>query len=122
MTDEQQAQWLVRSFLLFSAMDVDRAYLFFHNDEDQASLHAASGLTCHFQPKPAFYGVAHLFATLGDYPRCPCRDPKAREPVCVRVRPRKKRRRSRLGGVVSDGRRHVRSNCRLIEARPAGKV
>ncbi|MCW1883387.1 cellulase family glycosylhydrolase [Luteolibacter flavescens] len=67
VTDEQQAQWLVRSFLVFSAMPVERAYLYFFNDEDKASLHASSGLTRNFKPKPSYHAVSHLQATLGDY-------------------------------------------------------
>lgn len=67
VTDEQQAQWLVRSLLVFSAMPVERAYLYFFNDEDKASLHASSGLTRNFQPKPSFHAVSHLQRTLGDY-------------------------------------------------------
>ena len=67
VTDEQQAQWLVRSLLVFSAMPVDRAYLYFFNDEDKAGLHASSGLTRHFQPKPSFFAVSHLLKTLGDF-------------------------------------------------------
>lgn len=67
VTDEQQAQWLVRSLLVFSAMPVERAYLYFFNDEDKASLHASSGLTRNFQPKPSFHATSHLQRTLGDY-------------------------------------------------------
>ena len=67
VTDEQQAQWLVRSLLVFSSMPVERAYLYFFNDEDKASLHASSGLTRHFQPKPSFHAVSHLLKTLGDF-------------------------------------------------------
>jgi hypothetical protein len=67
VTDEQQAQWIVRSLLVFSAMPVERAYIYFFNDEDKASLHASSGLTRHFKPKPAFYAVGHLRKTLGDF-------------------------------------------------------
>ncbi len=63
----EQAQWLVRAFLLFAARDVDRAYLYFFNDDDQPQLHGSSGLTRRFEPKPSFYAVAHLFQTLGDY-------------------------------------------------------
>lgn len=66
-TDKEQAQYLVRSFLAFSAMDVEKAYIYFFNDEDQPSLHASSGITRHFQPKPSFWAVAHLQKTLGDY-------------------------------------------------------
>ncbi|MCW3097877.1 MAG: hypothetical protein JWL77_3495 [Chthonomonadaceae bacterium] len=66
-TDTQQAQYLVRSFLVFSTLDVDRAYLYYYDDEDAPTLHASSGLTRHFTPKPSFYAVSHLYATLGDY-------------------------------------------------------
>ena len=67
VTDGQQAQWLVRSLLVFSAMPVERAYIYFFNDEDKASLHASAGLTRHFKPKPSFYAVSHLHKTLGDF-------------------------------------------------------
>lgn len=66
VTDIQQAQWLVRSLLVFSAMPVQRAYVFFFNDEDQPGLHASAGLTRHFKPKPSFHALAHLQNTLGD--------------------------------------------------------
>ncbi|MCX7009956.1 MAG: hypothetical protein NTY53_22400 [Kiritimatiellaeota bacterium] len=67
VSDTQQAQWLVRSFLVFAAMDVDRAYVYFFNDRDEPQLHGASGLTRNFQPKPAFHAVAHLYRSLGAY-------------------------------------------------------
>lgn len=67
VTDTQQAQWLVRSLLVFSTLPVDRAYLYFFNDEDEPSLHASAGLTRHFEPKPSFYAVAHLQRALGSY-------------------------------------------------------
>ncbi|MCP5524483.1 MAG: hypothetical protein H7A46_23385 [Verrucomicrobiales bacterium] len=66
VTDEQQAQWLVRSLLVFSAMPVERACIYFFNDEDHARVHASSGITRHFQPKPAFHALAHLQRMLGD--------------------------------------------------------
>ncbi len=66
VTDVQQAQWLVRSLLVLSALPVDRAYIYFFNDEDQPGLHASSGLTRHFAPKPAFHAVAHLQQVLGE--------------------------------------------------------
>lgn len=66
VTDAQQAQWLVRSLLVFSAMPVERAYVYFFNDEDQPGLHASAGLTRHFKPKPSFYAIAHLQSILGD--------------------------------------------------------
>jgi hypothetical protein len=66
-SDLQQAQYLVRSFLVFAARDVQRAYLFYYNDEDEASFHAASGLTRNFTPKLSFWAVKQLYQTLGDY-------------------------------------------------------
>lgn len=66
-TDLQQAQYLVRSFLAFSTRDVDRAYLYFYDDDDEASFHGASGLTRKFQPKMSFWAVKQLYETLGSY-------------------------------------------------------
>lgn len=67
VSDVQQAQWLVRSLLVFSAMPVQRAYVYFFNDEDQPSLHASAGITRHFQPKPSYHALAHLQKMLGDF-------------------------------------------------------
>ena len=67
VNDTQQAQWLVRSLLVFSALPVERAYIYFFNDEDKPSLHASAGITRHFQPKPSFHALAHLQRALGDY-------------------------------------------------------
>jgi hypothetical protein len=66
-TDEQQAKYIVRSYLVFSAMDIGRAYLYWFNDDDQPQLHGSSGLTRNYQPKPSFYAVRHLQKTLGSY-------------------------------------------------------
>lgn len=65
--DDAQARYIVRSFLLFSAMDVDRAYLYFFNDKDEPSFHASSGITRNFEPKPSYYAMRHLYQTLGAY-------------------------------------------------------
>lgn len=67
VTDLQQAQYLVRSFMIFARLGVQRAFLYFFNDEDQPALHAAAGLTRHFVPKPSFYAVGHLLRALGEY-------------------------------------------------------
>ncbi len=67
VSDSQQAQWLVRSLLVFSAMPVQRAYTYFFNDEDQARLHASAGVTRHFKPKPSFHALSHLQQVLGDF-------------------------------------------------------
>jgi hypothetical protein len=67
VNDTQQAQWLVRSLLVFSAMPVARAYVYFFNDEDQPRLHASAGITRHFQPKPSYHALVHLQRVLGEY-------------------------------------------------------
>ena len=67
VTDNQQAQWTVRSWLVFASLPVQRAYVYFFNDEDTPQVHGSSGLTRRFQPKPAFYASAHLQRTLADY-------------------------------------------------------
>ena len=48
-------------------MPVERAYIYFFNDEDKPSLHASAGVTRHFQPKPSFHALAHLQRVLGEY-------------------------------------------------------
>ncbi len=65
--DEEQAMYLVRSFFLFAGMGVEKAFVFFFNDEDKYSFHAASGLTRNYQPKPAYHAVAWMFRHLRDY-------------------------------------------------------
>ena len=67
VNDTQQAQWIVRSLLVFSAMPVERAYVYFFNDDDKPGLHASSGITRHFQPKPAYHALTHLQRVLGDF-------------------------------------------------------
>lgn len=67
VTDRQQAQWLVRSLLVFSTMPVERAYVYFFNDGDKASLHASAGLTRNFAPKPSFHALAHFQRVLGHH-------------------------------------------------------
>ncbi len=67
VTDEQQAQWLVRSLLVFSSMAMDRAYIYFFDDNDEPHVHGSSGITRHFQPKPSYYALSHLQQVLGEY-------------------------------------------------------
>jgi hypothetical protein len=67
VTEEQQAIWLVRSWLLFATLPADRAYVYFFNDSDEPHVHGSSGLTRNFVPKPAYYAAAHLYKSLGDY-------------------------------------------------------
>lgn len=66
-TETEQALWNVRSWLIFSALPVERAYVYFFNDDDQPQMHGSSGLTRNFVPKPAFWAAAHLQKTLGKF-------------------------------------------------------
>lgn len=66
-SDEEQAMWLVRSYLLFAEMRIDKAFVYFFNDEDNASFHACSGITRHFQPKPSYHAMAWMLRNLADY-------------------------------------------------------
>jgi hypothetical protein len=65
--DEQQAMWIVRGHLVLAATELNRAYLFFFNDDDTPHVHGSSGLTRNFEPKPSFHAMAHLQKTIGDY-------------------------------------------------------
>lgn len=67
VTDRVQARYIVRSFLTFSALDLDRAYLYYFNDGNGAGFHAASGITRRSVPKPSYYAMRHLYQTLGNY-------------------------------------------------------
>ena len=66
-TDEEQAMWLVRSYLLFSEMGIDKAFVYFFNDADKPSFHACSGITRNFQPKPSYHSIAWMLRHLADY-------------------------------------------------------
>jgi hypothetical protein len=67
VSDDQQAQFIVRSYAVFSRMKIDRAYLFWFNDEDQPQLHGSSGITRNYLPKPSYHALAHMQKTLGGY-------------------------------------------------------
>lgn len=66
-TDEQQAQYLVRSYLAFAERGIQRAYVYNYDDEDTAFFHSSSGITRHFVPKMSFWALKQLYETLGDY-------------------------------------------------------
>lgn len=66
-TEEEQARYLVRSYFAYAQRDLERAYIYFYDDSDKASVHAASGLTRNFIPKPAYFAVRHLYQLLGEY-------------------------------------------------------
>lgn len=66
-TETDQARWLVRAFLAFARIGLDRAYVFFFDDKDEPHVHGSSGITRDYKPKPSFHALAHLYRTLGDY-------------------------------------------------------
>lgn len=64
----QQAQWLTRSWLVFSGMDIEKAYMYFFEDGSNPGLHSSSGLRrSNNTPKPSYFATEHLQETLGDY-------------------------------------------------------
>jgi len=64
----QQAQYLARGYLLFAALGVDRAYMFWYQDDGpEKGLHNADGLVSKGVKQPAFYALASLKRELGDY-------------------------------------------------------
>lgn len=67
VSDLMQAQYLLRSLLCFTERDVERAYIYFFNDKNEPSVHAAAGLTRNFKPKPSFWTVRQCYELLGDY-------------------------------------------------------
>ncbi len=67
VTDQQQAQWLVRATLLFATLDVQRVYLQAADDADEPGPDRSAGITRNGTAKPSFHALAHLVATLGDY-------------------------------------------------------
>jgi len=67
VTDLQQAQYLVRSLFAFAERDVERAYIYFYDDNDSPSVHGCAGLTRNFAPKMSFWAVKQLYELLGNY-------------------------------------------------------
>jgi len=66
-TELEQAQYLIRASLLLSTKPVERAYIFWYNDEDSPSVHGASGITRHFEPKPAYWALVQLQELAGNF-------------------------------------------------------
>jgi len=89
-TDDEQAMWLVRSYFLFAEMGIDKAFVFFFNDDDKPSFHACSGITRRFQPKPAYHAIAWMLGHLADYRFSPCAAKiERRTAMCSSSPPRK---------------------------------
>ncbi len=66
-SETQQAQWIVRAWLVLSATALDRAYLYMFNDNDTPHIHGSSGLTRNFEPKQSYHAAAWLQRSLGEY-------------------------------------------------------
>ena len=65
--DLQQAQYLIRSFFTFAERDIQRAYIYYYDDNDSPSVHGCAGLTRKFVPKMSFWAVKQLYELLGEY-------------------------------------------------------
>ncbi len=68
LTRVQQAQFLMRAYLIFARMGVDRACMFWYRDEGaERGLFSACGLISKGVKQPAFYALASLRRNLGGY-------------------------------------------------------
>ena len=65
--DLRQAQYIVRSFLVLASRNVDRAYVFYYDDDNVAGVHSGAGLTRKYVPKPSFYAMQQMYQLLGEY-------------------------------------------------------
>lgn len=66
VTDSAQASYLVRSIPLFLNEGVERAHIYFFDDNDAPQMHAAAGITRHGKPKPSWFALRQLQQLLGD--------------------------------------------------------
>jgi hypothetical protein len=63
----QQAEFLLRGFLVFARIGADRAYMYFYQDDGpKEGLHNASGIISAVK-QPAYYAMASLQRHLGDF-------------------------------------------------------
>lgn len=67
VSDAVQAQWLVRSLLEFTRLDVQRAYVYWFNDHDEFAFHASSGIMRLNRPKDSFWALKQMQETLGAF-------------------------------------------------------
>ncbi len=64
----QQAQFLARAYLIFARMGVDRAYMFWYQDDGPGKgMHNADGLLSKGEKQPAYYAMASMKRHLGSY-------------------------------------------------------
>jgi len=54
-------------FFAFAGRDIQRAYIYYYDDNDSPSVHGCAGLTRKFVPKPSFWAVKQLYELLGNY-------------------------------------------------------
>ncbi|MBN2712632.1 MAG: hypothetical protein JXR97_09425 [Planctomycetes bacterium] len=67
VSQEQQAQFLVRTLLVFSSLGIDRAYIHHNDDSTVINKWDTCGITDGSSPKASYYAIAHLCKTLGNY-------------------------------------------------------
>ena len=67
VTDQQQAQWMVRATLLLTSLDIQRMYVQAADDADEPGPDRGAGITRNGVPKPSFYAMIHLVKTLGGH-------------------------------------------------------
>ena len=109
-TETQQAQYLVRSFLLFSKLDVARAYIFLLRRQGRT---AGSRLIRPDPQWPAETSLPRGRPPLENARRLPVpasRRRKAGDRLRLRVHPRRRPKPADLGGVVALGNRQARAN------------
>lgn len=66
VSDLDQARYLVRATLALATLAVERAYVFWFNDDDVPQLHGSSGLTRRYEPKPSYWAMAQVQRVLGE--------------------------------------------------------
>lgn len=67
VSDFVQAQWLIRSLLEFSRLDVQRAYIYWFNDHDEFAFHASSGIMRLNRPKMSYWALKQMQQVLGEF-------------------------------------------------------
>lgn len=66
VSDATQAAYLLRSIPLFLAEGVERAHIYFFDDQDEPQMHGASGIFRKGQPKPSWHALRQMQRLLGD--------------------------------------------------------
>lgn len=67
VSETAQAQYIARAFLVFAGHDLDRAYLYWFNDDDKAIQFGCAGIFRNHVRKPSFHAMRYLFQQLGAF-------------------------------------------------------